>query len=655
MRSSRLLRLLLFLSVCALLLMRGPGNKAVYGSEWCSGYVCQEWAARYDGGAGLSPLLAASDSGNVYVAGSSSNDDYLLVKYDASGNQQWVRTYNGGGSDVPTAIALDASENVYVTGSSSSGAGWDYATVKYDSDGNQKWVERYHGPGQGHDSALALAVDPSGEDVYVTGRSYSSTTADYATIAYDADGNQRWEARYDNGDFDSADAIAIDGEGDVYVTGFSIGSDGTYATIKYDSAGNQLWAMRHSGWGSGAIALSLDGSGYVYVTGVDFMTIKYSPNGDEVWTATRTDAFTGSDNAYAATVDSSGNAYVAGGTVGVGTDTDFTTLKFNTDGSEAWVASYNDIWNGQDYARAIAMDSAGNVYVTGYSQGFSNVATGGADYATIKYDANGNEVWVARYDDPAGHHDFATALGVIASGDVYVTGFSDNDYATVKYSQTSPPWPTFTPLPTYTPTPTATPTSTPTATKTPGGIGPDLMVEDMYSAQTMENYCNTPAGLIVVVKNDGTSAAGISTTAVTGGMDGYPVYLYTPALGPGQSVALFAYKGSGTLTAMADYDNIVHESDESNNSLTKDVYLITLPTCTATPPVTPTATATPIPVGTPDPAGVGGIAEPPEDFGGTHGGGGLPIGAIAMLAGVAVVAGSAGGWYARRRFGRQRR
>jgi hypothetical protein len=70
-------------------------------------------------------------------------------------------------------------------------------------------------------------------------------------------------------------------------------------------------------------------------------------------------------------------------------------------------------------------------------------------------------------------------------------------------------------------------------------------------------------------------------------------------------------------------------------------------TCPNGPVVTPTAT-----VG--DPA-VGGIAEPPDEMNAAHGGGGLPIGEIAMLAGVAVVAATAGGWYARRRFGRQRR
>ena len=80
----------------------------------------------------------------------------------------------------PCAVAVDGSNNVIVTGySAGSGSGFDYATIKYSSAGVPLWTNRYNGPGNGDDTAAAVAVDGS-DNVIVTG--YSSS--DYATIKY---------------------------------------------------------------------------------------------------------------------------------------------------------------------------------------------------------------------------------------------------------------------------------------------------------------------------------------------------------------------------------------------------------------------------------------------------------------------------------------
>jgi len=396
--------------------------------------VYEAWVARYDGPAGSSDEVAAiavDGSGNVYITGwsyggSATSSDYATIKYDTNGNQLWLERYNGPASDYDDAraLAVDGSGNVYVTGRSvRSGTGADYATIKYDTDGNQIWVAFYNGPGM--DIAKSIALDSSG-NVYVTGSSFGSgTDTDYATIKYDKDGNQIWVKRYHGpgNSEDSARVIAVDGTGNVYVTGVSIG-DGTYydyATIKYDPDGNQLWVKRYTSPGNesdGARDLALDGSGNVYVTGsshrsgylYDSATIKYDPDGNELWVQ----RYDGGGDAIA--VDGAGNVYIA---CGGG------TIKYDTDGNQLWVASYYSGLN------ALALDGSGNVYVTGDSSiSFA--------YATMKYDTDGNELWVKYYDDPASDMDDARDLALDGSGNVYVTGISlyggTFDYATVKYA-----------------------------------------------------------------------------------------------------------------------------------------------------------------------------------------------------------------------------
>jgi hypothetical protein len=309
------------------------------------------------------------------------------------------------------------------------------------------------------DQAFALAIDSAG-NVYITGASLGSgTNYDFATIKYDTNGNQVWVARYNGpvNDQDWASALAIDPTGNILITGYSWSGgidEWDYATVKYDPSGNQVWVSRYNGPGAGEdrpVAIAADLSGNVYVTGFsigigsseDYATIKYDPNGTQLWAARYNGSRNFHDLATDLTVDGLGNVYVTGYSYAPGTPWDYATIKYDTNGSQKWAAYYDG--GASDFATALVVDVFGNVYVTGYSwPGVGCCILNAWDYLTVKYDTNGNQIWVARYSggltDPGVQGDLARAIAIDTRGNIFVTGVSNrasstSDYATIKYEQ----------------------------------------------------------------------------------------------------------------------------------------------------------------------------------------------------------------------------
>jgi hypothetical protein len=298
----------------------------------------------------------------------------------------------------------------------------------------EEWVAVYNGPGNGPDGATDLAVGSNG-NIYVTGISYDiSTGDDFNTVCYDPDGNVLWSARYDGkGDWgDIAYAISTDKIGNVFVTGTSHNTEGhyDYITIVYDSTGNQKWIARYNGpgnWHDRAFAITTDSLGNIYVTGEsnglgtadDYATIKYDSLGNELWAARwSSPGASNIERAKAIAVDSFGNVYVTGiGHYGE-VRWDYTTVKYDSLGNELWVARYSSCDTGLEEGKAITVDPTGKIFVTG-------------SYGTIAYDSLGNLLWARK-----GYE--GRDLLLDSSGNVYVTGETHEndiwgDYFTVAY------------------------------------------------------------------------------------------------------------------------------------------------------------------------------------------------------------------------------
>lgn len=426
-----------------------------------SGQVSEDWVARYNGPGNKydqGRVLVVDNAGNVYVTGRSEerkgNQDIATVKYSPAGAQLWVARYNGfgSGSDIPYAMVLDASGNVYVTGGSEgNGTGQDYVTIKYNNNGAQQWAERYNGPANLTDFAKDVKVDGDG-NVYVTGYCDGATFNTshgnaIVTLKYNpAGGLPEWIARvdaqpniYDGSGYnpEGGNVIGLDAAGNVYVAGFShlSGQSGSLL-LKYDNNGQGQW-QRSSG---GDRQLAVDINNDIIVSGWDSKTSKFNSSGDLLWEST----YVGPSNSTAAfwdmALDAAGNIYLTGNNNGNGTGTDYITVKYNSAGSQQWTSRYNGSANEIDLARSIAVDADGNAYVTGFSTAKVGRKTT-TYYATVKYSsASGNQDWLAEYKGPESGGSGAFSIAVSGSGTVYVTGESNAklsyfDYATVKYTQ----------------------------------------------------------------------------------------------------------------------------------------------------------------------------------------------------------------------------
>ena len=403
--------------------------------------VNQEWVAQYNGISSLSDGASALDlMGNIYITGfankgSNGGGDMLTMKYDSSGKQLWLKTYNGGSSssgDGASSITVDASGNTYVTGQTTGTNGTQLTTISYTTSGVLRWIQNK--PLNCGDRNFIIQ-DHAGN--IIVGSSSS-------LFKYNTNGTQLWTASF-TGRGSNLEALAVDANNNIYVSGYLgslyINGYSYMKTAKYNSTGTQLWAdsLQYGNFYNAAYSNAIDKDGNLIVTGnfglylVGIVTIKYSPSGTRNWVSAYMDN-SYEEQANKVLCNDAGEIYVCG--TKEASNAGMFVLKYNAIGDTIWEKNSSlQGGTGGNWNTAV-LDNTGNLYMSGYSNINSN-----NDITTEKYNGDGNLQWQVAYGFGNVAANYPTQLKVSANGNVYVCGnynfnnSSNEDVILLKYSQ----------------------------------------------------------------------------------------------------------------------------------------------------------------------------------------------------------------------------
>jgi len=373
------------------------------------------------------------------------NRNILIYLTDSDSHEyEWYRTWGGGLSDSGGSVAVDSSDNVYISGGTESlgVGGADMVFVKYDSSGVYQWNRTWGGVN--YDISLDVAVD-STNNIYLVGitESLGAGGQDLCLVKYDNSGVYQWNRTWGGTDDDDGNGIAVDSSDNVYITGYTESFGFDMVLVKYNSSGVQQWNSTWGGIGGGrGTGVVLDSSGNIYVVGYtssfgagsyDMVLVKFDSFGVQEWN--RTWGGSSIERGYGVAVDSLDNVYVSGRTYSFGVgDFDMALVKYDSFGVQQW----NRTWGGisTDYGNRIAVDSSDNVYFSGTTVGFG---PGYFDMTLVKYNAFGEQQWNSTWG--GGSNDFGSGVALDSSENIYFGGTTASygagidDIALVKYSK----------------------------------------------------------------------------------------------------------------------------------------------------------------------------------------------------------------------------
>jgi len=368
----------------------------------------------------------------------------VTVKYNSLGIQEWIQNYQAPSNNgaFGRAIHVDANGFVYVTGENAiiSGGANEALIIKYNPTGTQLWSYRFQYVNQSYAGGFDITTDLTG-NVYVTGE-YGNGGNNIFLIKFDPSGNLIGQTFY-NSSSEGGRKIALDGAGKIIIAGYIQDNDSlSFIALKYEQNLDFVWASRY-GQGVGninPIDMTIDNNSNIIIAGtsnLDYAVVKIKPTGLVQWSKLY-NSVTGWDNCRAVVKDDLGNIYVTGetGTLGFPLTYKITTIKYSPDGNEVWLNEFSGDSTGTDGYTGydIAIDNLANVYIIG--QRYSN-----SDITTLKYNTAGSLQWAIHYNGLSNSQDVPVAVGVDPNGNVFSTGNSLDfttgyDIAIIKYVQT---------------------------------------------------------------------------------------------------------------------------------------------------------------------------------------------------------------------------
>ncbi|HSI74091.1 MAG TPA: SBBP repeat-containing protein [Fimbriimonas sp.] len=363
-------------------------------------------------------LVRTDNSGNLLVSGvdeTDTNDTLILAKYDANGVQQWLTTYDPTGDNFFEVedMAIDADNNLVVVGNSY-GDTANWVVTKIAPDGSTLWTKT-----EPDYTTASLAISPTGH-IYVVGSSLATATQDIVVRHIGPGGATFWTKHIDGAGAtdDSGQNIAIDGDGNLLVAGYSIGTDDIQRFMKLSPEGVKLWGspLSISQEDVHPVKIIPAPSGGSYVASNDSGVVEqlgiishYDVDGELVWRKYFNISATGTAAIADMCLDASGNILVAGdGDSGSGSHV--VLRKMDTSGTKIWQRNYDAVAS-YSLACRVLVAPDNSIYIVG------SVLDDGFKTLVLKYSSAGTLTWDYAYQ---GSEFYDEAMDATLSGNAVV-------------------------------------------------------------------------------------------------------------------------------------------------------------------------------------------------------------------------------------------